>query len=42
MACACMKNKQKPIKVVKKTPQKATRPLSQGGRTRRMQKRIIK
>lgn len=42
MTCPCVKNRQQPIKVVKKTPQKATRPLREGGRTRRMQKRIIK
>ena len=41
MACNCKKNKQKTT-VVTKTSNKSTRPLSEGGRIRRANKRLIR
>ena len=45
MACGCSKNKSTSNSVTKRTTSattKATRPLSEGGRTRRAERRIIR
>lgn len=41
MACSCGKNRQRTAKV-SKTVNKVSRPLSEGGRIRRAEKRLIR
>lgn len=42
MACSCSKNKQRSAKTTSSVVKKVSRPLSEGGRIRRAEKRMIR